>query len=419
MSITPIAGFRPKFSQPRKSRRVMLVFGTRPEAIKLAPVALHLAATTDLLPIIAVTGQHRSMLDQVMSTFQLTSDYDLNVIQPRQSLATLTKHLMASLDDILLNDRPDAIIVQGDTTSTFAAALSGFYHRIPVVHLEAGLRTWDMNQPYPEEMNRVLTSRLATLHLAATAGARDNLIREGISEKSIFITGNTVIDALFWVLEHHVQVSPEIADIYNSAKPLLLVTAHRRESWGEGIKQIAEAVAELATENGNLQVLFPVHRNPAVDETVRPLLEQLPNVRLTAPLTYPDFVLMMKRATIVLTDSGGVQEEAPSLGTPVLIMREKTERPEAVEAGAARLVGTRRPEITCAVRELLRDERAYSSMARARNPYGDGESASRVAASLRHLLYGAKPPSEFVANPLDGSLRRTDVLRQDVEEISV
>lgn len=381
----------------------MLIFGTRPEAIKMAPVALQLSGLPDLEPVVTVTAQHRSMLDEVMRTFQIAPDYDLNVIKPRQTLAGLTQRLIARLDSVLEQATPDAIIVQGDTTTTFAAALTAFYHRIPVVHLEAGMRTWDINQPYPEEMNRVLTTRLSAFHLVATPKARENLLQEGVAHSSILVTGNTVIDALHWTLEHHKVVTPAIAEIQRGSRPLLLVTAHRRESWGEPMRQIALAVADIATAKPDLQVLFPVHRNPVVGDTVRPILGHLANVKLSPPLKYPDFALMMQRSKIVLTDSGGVQEEAPSLGVPVLVMREKTERPEAVEAGAARLVGTDRERIKSAVLQLLDNDRAYSAMARATNPYGDGQAAVRVVASLRHLLYGGPLPAEFAADRSQGA----------------
>lgn len=381
----------------------MLIFGTRPEAIKMAPVALQLSGLPDLEPVVTVTAQHRSMLDEVMRTFQISPDYDLNVIKPRQTLAGLTQRLIARLDSVLERAKPDAIIVQGDTTTTFAAALTAFYHRIPVVHLEAGMRTWDINQPYPEEMNRVLTTRLSAFHLVATPKARENLLQEGVAHSSILVTGNTVIDALHWTLEHHKVVTPAIAEIQRGSRPLLLVTAHRRESWGEPMRQIALAVADIATAKPDLQVLFPVHRNPVVGDTVRPILGHLANVKLSPPLKYPDFALMMQRSKIVLTDSGGVQEEAPSLGVPVLVMREKTERPEAVEAGAARLVGTDRERIKSAVLQLLDNDRAYSAMARATNPYGDGQAAVRVVASLRHLLYGGPLPAEFAADRSQGA----------------
>jgi UDP-N-acetylglucosamine 2-epimerase (non-hydrolysing) len=387
--------------------RVMLVFGTRPEAIKLAPVALQLADAPDLDPVITVTAQHRSMLDQVLGTFKISPDYDLNVIRPRQTLPALTQRLISRLDSVMSSVTPDAVVVQGDTTTTFAAALTAFYHRVPLVHLEAGMRTWDVTQPYPEEMNRVLTTRLAALHLAATRQARDNLLSEGVAPKSVLVTGNTVIDALFWTLEHHRSASPLVSEIQRSSRPLLLVTAHRRESWGEPMRQIAEAVAGIALRNPGMQVLFAVHRNPAVGETVRPVLAHIENVALTPPLEYPDFALMMKRARVILSDSGGVQEEAPSLGVPVLVMRDKTERPEAVEAGAARLVGTKRQKIMTEVQRLLDDDSAYRSMALARSPFGDGHAATRVVDALRYLLYGAARPAAFVPSRvrLPGSVR--------------
>ncbi|HMK97595.1 MAG TPA: UDP-N-acetylglucosamine 2-epimerase (non-hydrolyzing), partial [Acidimicrobiales bacterium] len=378
-------------------QRVMLVFGTRPEAIKLAPVVIQLSSAPDLEPVVAVTGQHRSMLDQVLRDFQIWPDHDLNVIRPRQTLPGLTQRLLTRLDALLQEAKPAAVVVQGDTTTTLAAALTAFYHRIPVVHVEAGMRTWDMGQPYPEEMNRVVTSRLTALHLAATSQARANLLKEGIPPEAVIVTGNTVIDALHWTLAHHKATAPVVAEIQQSPRPLLLVTAHRRESWGKPMRQIAEAVADIASAHPELQVLFPVHRNPAVGEIVRPVLSGLHNVKLTAPLDYPDFAIMMQKAKLVLTDSGGVQEEAPSLGTPVLVMRDKTERPEAVLAGGARLVGTDRGTIRDSVSWLLSDSRAYAVMAKSRSPYGDGQAAARVVGALRHLLCDGPRPSEFVA----------------------
>jgi UDP-N-acetylglucosamine 2-epimerase (non-hydrolysing) len=374
---------------------VMIVLGTRPEAIKLAPVALALMGQDDLVPLITVTGQHRSMLDQVLRTFRLTPHFDLNVIRPRQTLSGLTKRLIERLDLLILSAKPQVVLVQGDTTTTFAGALTAFYHRIPVVHLEAGMRTGDMSEPFPEEMNRVLTTRLAKLHLAPTAHAKGRLIAEGVPGATVFITGNTVIDALQWTLANNHTVTASLSDLMETTRPLLLVTAHRRESWGEPLQQIVGALADIAFARPDLQILFPVHRNPAVSDVVRSTLSRVANVRLTPPLTYPDFALFMRRATIILTDSGGVQEEAPSLGTPVLVMREKTERPEAIDCGTSLLVGTGRQSIVNGVLRLLADQRLYDSMAQAANPYGDGQAAGRVVAALRHLLYGAPPPAEF------------------------
>jgi UDP-N-acetylglucosamine 2-epimerase (non-hydrolysing) len=381
-----------KIGHTARPARVMLVFGTRPEAIKLAPVVLALRDSADLIPVVTVTGQHRAMLDQVLDMFSIAPDHDLDVITPRQSLATLSQRLLGRLDSLLSDARPDAVVVQGDTTSTFVAALAAFYHQVPVVHVEAGLRTWDMAEPYPEEMNRVLTSRLARLHLAPTSGARSNLLREGVDPDSIFVTGNTVIDALQWVINNHKVESELVKDLLDQSEEVLLVTAHRRESWGRGLREIAEAVADVASSVGSLRVVFPVHRNPAVREAVIPVLSALSNVILTDPLPYGDFVVLMQKAKLIVTDSGGVQEEAPSLGTPVLVVRDKTERTEALVTGGARLVGTKREAIRDATLEVLSDEGLYHRMTSTGSPYGDGRATDRIVGLLRYLLGGSGVP---------------------------
>ncbi len=378
---------------------VMLVFGTRPEAVKMAPVALALAREPDLDTLIAVTAQHRTMLDQVLDVFGLTADFDLNIFQPGQSLADITARAITSLDRVMADVRPEALLVQGDTTTTFAGALCGFYHRIPVVHLEAGLRTGKPYSPYPEEINRRLTGQLSMMHLAATVGAKANLLAEGVPRDRIVVTGNTVVDALLWVLERPRQpLQPALADLDNErgqGAPMLLVTAHRRESWGDQMQSIGRALRDIAHARPDVIVVVPLHPNPIVRGSIVPEVAGAPNIRLVEPLGYREFAVMLRRAHLVLTDSGGVQEEAPSLRTPVLIMRETTERPEAIAAGAAKLVGTSSARITQEVLRLLGSKTALGAMMVAENPFGDGRAASRVVAALRHVVSGGDLPRDF------------------------
>jgi UDP-N-acetylglucosamine 2-epimerase (non-hydrolysing) len=380
-------------------RRVMLVFGTRPEAVKMAPVAVALAREPDLAPIVTVTAQHRAMLDQVLDAFGLVTHFDLNIFQPGQGLADITSRALTSLDQVMADVRPDAVLVQGDTTTTFAGALCGFYHRIPVVHLEAGLRTGLLYSPYPEEINRRLTGQLSTMHLAATVGAKANLLAEGVPRDRIIVTGNTVVDALLWVLERSRQpLQPALADLDNErgqGAPVLLVTAHRRESWGDQMQSIGRALRDIADARPDVVVVVPLHPNPIVRGSIVPEVAGAPNIRLVEPLSYPEFAVMLRRAHLVLTDSGGVQEEAPSLHTPVLIMRETTERPEAIAAGAAKLVGTNSARITDEVLRLLGSTAALQAMMVAENPFGDGHAASRVVAALRYVVSGGSLPPDF------------------------
>jgi len=361
--------------------------GTRPEAIKLAPVIAALEASGDLRPVVIATGQHREMLQQVVDLFGIRVDRDLAVMQPDQTLASLTSRLMSRIDEVLGEVAPDMVMAQGDTTTTFVSALGSFYRRIPFAHVEAGLRTGNIWSPFPEEVNRRLTSPITTLHFAPTDFGRRNLLREGVPEAQITVTGNTVIDALQMEVER--QRSPQIrAAIHDALGPVLgadwdripyvLITGHRRENFGDGFDQICEAIAALAGMFPAFRFVYPVHLNPNVQKPVYERLGGLENVRLIAPLEYREFVALMSRCTLVLTDSGGIQEEAPTLGKPVLVMRDTTERPEGVEAGTVRLVGADAGKIVEHVRLLLTDSAAYNGMAEAVNPYGDGKASGRI-----------------------------------------
>lgn len=377
--------------------RVAVIFGTRPEAIKLGPVIRGLAASPFFDPVVVVTGQHREMLDQVLDLFDVTPDHDLDILQPRQTLTEVTTRALEGLAPVLASLEPDMAVVQGDTTTTFAGALAAFYRRIPVAHVEAGLRSGDVNAPYPEEINRRLTTQLTTLHLAPTPTARDALLREGVGAAHVVVTGNTVIDALQWTVAQRVPYGdPALADLDTDPRSVLLVTAHRRESWGQGMRAIGSALARLARERPTLLIVFPIHPNPVVREAIMPAVGGLANVRVVEPLPYGAFARVMARSHLIVTDSGGVQEEGPSLGKPVLVMRDTTERPEAVAAGTARLVGTDADALVTAVARLLDDPDAYAAMANAVNPYGDGQAARRTVAALGHLLHGAPAPDEFI-----------------------
>jgi UDP-N-acetylglucosamine 2-epimerase (non-hydrolysing) len=365
----------------------MCVYGTRPEAIKMAPVVAALAASERLEPVVTVTGQHREMLDQVNELFGIVPDHDLDIIQPRQTLTDITTRTIDRLNTILAAEKPDAVVVQGDTTTSMAGALTAFYHQIPVVHVEAGLRTDDIYSPFPEEMNRRITGRLATLHLPPTSLSRGNLLAEGIDPAAVVTTGNTVIDALVDVVHRKVPFTdPKLATLDDDPRRVLLVTTHRRESWGEKMAGVGRALARIARENPDLLIVLPLHRNPVVREVVLPPLAGLANVVVVEPLPYGEFAHLIDRSTIVLTDSGGVQEEAPTLGKPVLVMRDNTERPEAVEAGTVRLVGTDEQVVVAEVTRLLTDEAYFTSMANAVNPYGDGKAAARCVAAIEELL---------------------------------
>ena len=377
---------------------VMLVYGTRPEAIKMAPVVKELTLHPTLRPIVVVTGQHREMLDQVNEVFGITPDHDLNIITPGQSLTEITVRSLTGLEPLLRSERPDLVLVQGDTTTCFAASLASFYQQIPVAHLEAGLRTDNRYNPFPEEINRRLTTQVASLHLAPTTLARNNLLACGVDPATITVTGNTVIDALLEVTASEHPISdPTLAALASArVSPLLLVTSHRRESWGEPLTRTASAIARLVRAFPDLHVLLPAHRNPIVRDALLPTLGGLDRVHVTEPLDYPDFCRALQLATIVLTDSGGVQEEAPALGKPVLVLRETTERPEAVQAGAALLVGTDPEAIVAETTRLLTDADHFQSMIQAGNPYGDGRAAERAVRAMAHLLGLGDAPDEFL-----------------------
>lgn len=353
--------------------------GTRPEAIKMAPVVLALKEEPWAEIRVLVTAQHRHMLDQVNEVFGITPDINLNIMRPNQALTALTGRLLLELDDVLQAEMPDVVLVQGDTTTVMTVALACFYHRIPICHVEAGLRTWDMQNPFPEEANRVITGKLARWHFAPTESARQNLLKERIPDCDIIVTGNTVIDALLMTAAK----DPEFPFPLAPAKRLVLITSHRRESFGEPLHNICRALATLAQNNPAVQFLYPVHPNPNVKHVVYEFLSGQPNFILCEPLGYVPFIAAMKRAYIILTDSGGVQEEAPALGKPVLVLREETERPEAVEQGMVKLVGTNYERIIAEAQRLLDDESLYESMAEGILPYGDGHSAERIVTHLR------------------------------------
>jgi UDP-N-acetylglucosamine 2-epimerase (non-hydrolysing) len=365
-------------------KRILIIFGTRPEAIKLCPLVRQLRLSPDAYTVkVCVTAQHREMLDHALDAFSIQPDYDLDLMQPRQTLAGLTARILAALDPVLETERPDLVIVQGDTATTLAGALAAFYREIPVAHVEAGLRTGDMTQPFPEEMNRVLTSRLAAWHFAPTARAAEALLREGTAREKLFVTGNTGIDAVLYVrdaLDSGALRAPDWPWL-EPGKHLVLVTSHRRESFGPGLESVMRALARLASR-GDVQIVYPVHRNPNVTGPAHALLAGLPHVTLLDPLPYVPFVDLMRRCKLIITDSGGIQEEAPSLGKPVLVLRAKTERPEAVEAGTVKLVGVDQNLIVSEAVRLLDDPAEYARLTRIHNPYGDGHACERIAEAL-------------------------------------
>ena len=366
-------------------KKVLVVFGTRPEAIKLAPVVEALRKTQDVR--VCVTAQHRQMLDQVLQIFHLVPDDDLDLMRAGQDLYDVTSRVLLAMRPVLAGQNPDVVVVQGDTTTTLATALAAFYQHVPVAHVEAGLRTGDKGRPFPEEINRRLTSHIAEWHFAPTDWARDNLVREGVPAENVFVTGNTGIDALLSVV-HRIEAGTVAPRLPESLKPaldgrrIILVTGHRRESFGQGFENICEALRRIAERHPEVAIVYPVHLNPNVQGPVYRHLGNIAGVYLIEPLEYLPFVAMMERSYIIVTDSGGVQEEAPSLGKPVLVMRDTTERPEGVRAGVARLVGPHAERIVSSVEELLSDPRAYAAMSQRQNPYGDGHAAERVAAIL-------------------------------------
>jgi UDP-N-acetylglucosamine 2-epimerase (non-hydrolysing) len=381
------------------STRVAVFMGTRPEAIKMAPVIRALQSADDFTPIVINTGQHREMIDQVARLFELQVDHDLAIMRPNQQLAELTARLLLACDELLARVEPDIALVQGDTTTVLAASLACFYRRISVGHVEAGLRTGDRWSPFPEEVNRTLAARLVSLHFAPTELARQNLLGEGIAEEHVHVTGNTVIDALYTELQR--QTKPEVqAEIRANleralggpiSRPIVLITGHRRENFGRGFQEICEALARLAQRFPDHDFVYPVHLNPNVREPVQQRLGAIPNIKLIAPQAYSEFVALMHACRVVLTDSGGIQEEAPSLGKPVLVMRNTTERPEGVSAGTVRLVEPSAERLVDEVTRLLTDEAAYKAMALATNPYGDGHAAARIVERLRAYVGALRP----------------------------
>ena len=363
--------------------RVLSVFGTRPEAIKMAPVLTALKAC-GVESRVCVSAQHRDMLDQPLSLFEIVPDIDLDLMKPNQTLHGLTSDVLLGVSNAIEAEKPDLVLVHGDTTTSFAAGLAAFYQRIPVGHVEAGLRTGDIYAPFPEEMNRILTDRITSLHFAPTDTARDHLLAESTSPETIFVTGNTVVDALFMIRDR-LQDDKTFRDAarinvpeFDPDRKMILVTGHRRENFGAGFENICHALRDLAMRD-DVEIVYPVHLNPNVQAPVNALLDGLPNVHLLPPVEYPCFVDLMTRSYLVITDSGGIQEEAPSLGKPVLVMRDVTERPEAVEAGTVLLVGTDRDRIVHEATVLLQDEQAYNRMSKAHNPYGDGQAGMRIA----------------------------------------
>ncbi len=365
--------------------RVLCVFGTRPDAVKMAPVVLELQRyPQDFAVRMVVTGQHREQLDQVLRVFELTPDHDLAIMTHGQTLTQITTRALEGLDTDLQAKPADICLAQGDTTTTFVAGLAAFYHKVPFGHVEAGLRTRNLYDPFPEEMNRRLASELATWHFAPTEPARDNLLAEGIVPSSIYVTGNTSIDALRSVSTRAFTFDdPTLNGIVNGKNRLILVTAHRRENWGEPMANIGRAIAQLAAEFPDCELVVALHRNPIVRDSLRPLLEGVPRVHLIEPPDYVPFVKLMQRSSLILTDSGGVQEEAPSLGVPILVLRQTTERPEGVTAGTAKLIGTETEAIVREARLLLTDPQHHAQMARAVNPYGDGSAAARIVEVLK------------------------------------
>lgn len=376
--------------------KVLSVFGTRPEAIKMAPVVRVLQDAENIEAKVCVTAQHRQMLDQVLALFEIEPHFDLDIMKPNQDLFDLTARILVAMRDVLNEFKPDMVLVHGDTTTCFAVGLAAFYQQIPVGHVEAGLRTGDMSAPFPEEANRSLVGRIASLHFAPTELSQQNLLQESVAADSIAVTGNTVIDALLWVIARLENYDSSIWEkalgenlysrLENSEKPLVLITGHRRENFGQGFTDLCGAIKHLAETHSGWEFVYPVHLNPNVQKPVYDILSQLENVSLIDPQDYLPFAWLMNRSSLILTDSGGIQEEAPSLGKPVLVMRDVTERPEAVDAGTVRLVGTDAATIIANVNEVMLDEEVYRRMSTAHNPYGDGKAAPRIVERiLQHV----------------------------------
>ena len=375
--------------------KVMSVFGTRPEAIKMAPLVLELQRHEEIESLVCITAQHREMLDSVMEQFGIAADYDLDIMSKGQDLTDITMRVLDKMRGVLRDAKPDVVLVHGDTTTTFAGALAAFYEKIPVGHVEAGLRTFDRWSPFPEEMNRSLVGRIATLHFAPTASNEGNLKREAVSG-SLYVTGNTVIDAMAYTVRGEQFTSPELNAIDFAGKRLIALTCHRRENYGEPMAQIFTAVAELAKRNPDVLIVYPVHLSPVVRDAAKQYLDGIENIHLIEPLDGMDMHRLMAKSFFVMTDSGGIQEEAPALGKPVLVLRRETERPEAVEAGTVKLAGTETDAILSLAQELLDSQEAYDAMAKAVNPYGDGHACPRIAQAILHHFGKGEAPAPFV-----------------------
>ncbi|MGL4343990.1 MAG: non-hydrolyzing UDP-N-acetylglucosamine 2-epimerase [Cellulosilyticaceae bacterium] len=380
-----------------KPVRVMSVFGTRPEAVKMAPLVKELEQMEGIESIVCVTAQHREMLDQVLDIFEIKPDYDLDIMKQRQTLTGITTRVLEGLESVLQEAKPDIVLVHGDTTTSFVAGLAAFYQQIQVGHVEAGLRTYNRYEPFPEEMNRKLTGSLANLHFSPTPLAKDNLLREAVGEADIFVTGNTVIDALKTTITGEYTFTVEtLNQIDYSNKRVITMTAHRRENLGEPLRHICEAVREIVTEFEDVEVVYAVHKNPAVREVVEEILGDVSRVHLVEPLDIKDMHNLMKRSYLVLTDSGGLQEEVPSLGKPVLVLRNVTERPEGVEAGTLKLAGVEKQTIYDMTAELLTNKELYAQMAQAKNPFGDGEASRRIGEAILYAFgYRSERPEEY------------------------
>lgn len=377
--------------------KVMTVFGTRPEAIKMAPVVLELQKHADQIQtIVAVTAQHRQMLDQVLDLFQITPDYDLDIMSQGQTLYDITTKSLMGLKDVLAKEKPDLVLVHGDTTTTFAGALASYYQQVPVGHVEAGLRTGDIYSPFPEEMNRKLTGAIAAIHFAPTATAKANLLKENVNPSHIYATGNTVIDALMTTVAGDYDFGDDLKDVDFQNHRVILLTTHRRENLGEPMRHIYKALRRIIEEIPDTEIVFPVHRNPLVRKVVEEELAGVDRIHLIDPMEYEPFANLMSLSSLVLTDSGGIQEEAPSLGKPVLVLRNTTERPEAVEAGTVRLIGTDKDVVYAETKRLLTDQAAYDAMSNAVNPYGDGKASQRIVQAILHAFAGEEAiPDDF------------------------
>ena len=377
--------------------KVMTVFGTRPEAIKMAPVVLELQKHADRIQtIVAVTAQHRQMLDQVLDLFQITPDYDLDIMSQGQTLYDITTKSLMGLKDVLAKEKPDLVLVHGDTTTTFAGALASYYQQVPVGHVEAGLRTGDIYSPFPEEMNRKLTGAIVAIHFAPTATAKANLLKENVNPSHIYVTGNTVIDALMTTVAGDYDFGDDLKDVDFQNHRVILLTTHRRENLGEPMRHIYKALRRIIEEIPDTEIVFPVHRNPLVRKVVEEELAGVDRIHLIDPMEYEPFANLMSLSSLVLTDSGGIQEEAPSLGKPVLVLRNTTERPEAVEAGTVRLIGTDKDVVYAETKRLLTDQAAYDAMSNAVNPYGDGKASQRIVQAILHAFAGEEAvPDDF------------------------